>query len=269
MRIHSKFRDYYDSCLGYGIDPNCHYVRHTEEFQNKHKAQKNLKHGKWENVEYKVVQDCPRIAEYFDMFPRYSRGWRGEGDRIEAIRSHLILFCGATYVYLEFEIRPTKSTGINKFHKAFSVNDVDVLIRKYGTKDAKARWSGKESKSQSRYRGKRGDKYYTYSAVDQADVKWLFTNWQGVKHQDILDVHYKTTVPVMKVEGEKLIYNPCLKDLEFFKVVDAFQAFQELSMFISGVLGGQSPKMIEISDEVRIAKHGFDKMSFRKEKETK
>jgi len=40
-------------------------------------------------------------------------------------------------------------------------------------------------------------------------------------------------------------------------------------MYISGVLGGHSPKMIEVSNEVKIHKAGFDKFSFRKDKEEK
>jgi len=55
--------------------------------------------------------------------------------------------------------------------------------------------------------------------------------------------------------------------MEFFKIVDPFTAFQELSMFIGGIMGGKSPIMIEVADKDRIAKHGFDKFSFRKEKQ--
>lgn len=68
------------------------------------------------------------------------------------------------------------------------------------------------------------------------------------------------------IYAEQIILNPVLKEIEFYKKIDSFTAFQELSMFISGIMGGKSPCMIEISNDDKIAKHGFDKYSFRKEK---
>ena len=59
--------------------------------------------------------------------------------------------------------------------------------------------------------------------------------------------------------------NPVLKDLKFYKVFDAFTAFQEIQMFISGVLGIGEKEIIEVADEYKIPQHGFDKWSFRKE----
>ncbi len=37
-----------------------------------------------------------------------------------------------------------------------------------------------------------------------------------------------------------------------------------IQRLFSGILGGSSPKIIEISDHVRKLKHGFDEHSFRK-----
>jgi len=62
-----------------------------------------------------------------------------------------------------------------------------------------------------------------------------------------------------------LIINPILKDYEFYKVVDAFTAFQEISMFIGGVLGVGEKEIIQVDDKYKIPQHGFDKWSFRKE----
>lgn len=55
-----------------------------------------------------------------------------------------------------------------------------------------------------------------------------------------------------------------LKAVQFYKVVDPYAAFQEISMWIGGVLPASGAKMVEVSDIVRIEKHGFDKKtSFR------
>lgn len=59
---------------------------------------------------------------------------------------------------------------------------------------------------------------------------------------------------------------PSLGDMQFAKTVDPFTAFQEISMWVGGVLPHPGPNMVEITDDkVKIAKHGFDVVgSFRK-----
>jgi len=64
---------------------------------------------------------------------------------------------------------------------------------------------------------------------------------------------------------EKFIINPILSQYHFYKVFDSFQAFQEISMFIGGVLGRGEKEIIEVEDKYKIEQHGFDKWSFRKE----
>jgi hypothetical protein len=65
------------------------------------------------------------------------------------------------------------------------------------------------------------------------------------------------------------IINPILKDYEFYKIIDTFTAFQEISMFLGGVLGRGEKEIIEVDDKYKIKQHGFDKWSFRKEPENK
>ncbi len=62
------------------------------------------------------------------------------------------------------------------------------------------------------------------------------------------------------------INQPTLRDIGFAKAVDPYTAFQEISMWIGGVLPKDGPKAVEIVDDViRLQKHGFDHpTSFRK-----
>lgn len=62
---------------------------------------------------------------------------------------------------------------------------------------------------------------------------------------------------------------PELKKIQFYKVVDAYTAFQEISMWVGGTLSYPGNTMITISDKDKIHKHGFDKWSFRKMSEKK
>lgn len=65
--------------------------------------------------------------------------------------------------------------------------------------------------------------------------------------------------------GNEFKVNPfTLKQIGFAKAVDPYTAFQELSMWIGGVLGGVSPEIVTITDNKVLAEnHGFDKFSFR------
>lgn len=56
---------------------------------------------------------------------------------------------------------------------------------------------------------------------------------------------------------------------DFARVVDPYTMFQEISMWVGGILAGSGRPMVEISDEDKIGKHGFDSWSFRKMPEGK
>jgi hypothetical protein len=72
-----------------------------------------------------------------------------------------------------------------------------------------------------------------------------------------------------QIRGDRFpecIMNPHgLKKYGFAKAIDPYTAYQELSMWVGGVLAGESPKMVKITDDkVLIENHGFDKVfSFR------
>lgn len=110
--------------------------------------------------------------------------------------------------------------------------------------------------------------------------------WKGIsikeflsqKPEEVVDIFYEHKAPVFVIKAKErdrwgfsygkprnLILNPRLEDYEFYRLIDPYTAFQEISMYISGVLGIDAPKTVEISDKSKIEKRGFDKWSFRKE----
>jgi hypothetical protein len=58
--------------------------------------------------------------------------------------------------------------------------------------------------------------------------------------------------------------NAKLADFQFFKVMDAYSAYQELDMYLSGILAENEQSMLTVADSVKVQQHGFDKYSFRK-----
>lgn len=63
-----------------------------------------------------------------------------------------------------------------------------------------------------------------------------------------------------------LQYNCCLKELQFMKVKDTQNAYQELVMWHNKRANPEKP-IPQMDDATKIHSHGFDKFSFRKEKQ--
>jgi hypothetical protein len=65
-------------------------------------------------------------------------------------------------------------------------------------------------------------------------------------------------------EDAWLCNSDSLKEFDFIKLVDPVRAFQEISMWVGGVLPKPGNKLVEITDDkIKLAKHGMDKHSFR------
>lgn len=89
-----------------------------------------------------------------------------------------------------------------------------------------------------------------------------------------LNIHYNSPIVVISRIKEWILYQSGyeyvvdvdveLKNYRFQKIVDPYTAFQEISMFVGGVLPQPDKGMVNITDKDRLQQHGFDKWSFRK-----
>ncbi len=78
------------------------------------------------------------------------------------------------------------------------------------------------------------------------------------------ELHTKFDCPLLLINEESITKCPNLRNLGFQRVKDPYTTFQEIDMYISGVMGQKQNPMITISDKSKILKHGFDlKLSFR------
>lgn len=259
MRIISKFHDYYDSVLAYGYDPACVYVRKTERvpWQDRRVCEDKI---------LKQVGDVVAQAASF-VIP----------DTFKSFDPFAILFCGQ----LHFGAHVVIETGwmqSNDGH-AYSVDDVDgfrLLARKpddWADDEKPRRWELKYStatrmlsRRERLFTRENMGNFFKHVELDPAAVHAVHDKFGA----PVIAMSMSGTNHMFRVvqSPAEIVINPVLKKVEFFKKIDPFTAMQDLSCYVSGVMGGQAPKMIEISDEVRIEKHGFDtKQSFRKRKE--
>ena len=259
MLIVKKFHDYYDSAMGsYGIDKTCVYDR-TPFFPS----------DKYEYQEETGLFLTKKIGFTAGPYSYENRSrYTDKNNTLESITPFVIGFCGKTYVGYCFKYN-TPGMYESSYKITYSIED---FLAEYDLKE-------KEKTSHKYYNPqdyKRLVDFYTL--YDNKEHSELFikhktpifvydfaTNLQDTN----VDISYKYNssryFSSWKESKQYLMYNPCLKSYEFYKIFNAAHAFQEIQMYIQGVLGSNEKEIIKISDKDKIAQHGFDKWSFRKE----
>jgi hypothetical protein len=258
MKIIKKFSDYYDSALAYGVDNTIMYKREEKEVEfttgsrNKYSSMK---------------QNCPNYVSFpselknvicetedfliFESWRAKKEVYLEKNKKTAQIKINYLIFCGEVIPYVCF---------------TFSKNYESVNVFAYGYEKLLSELSKYTSqKYMDSFFNSESD-YMSKKTIGQK-IEEMFVYFKG---KDYSSIHHHFECPVLLISGCKLIQNPILKDIDFAKHSDPFATYQALEQYISGVLGGSSPKMIECSDKVKLEAHGFDnKTSFRKGKESK
>jgi hypothetical protein len=242
VRLISKFKDYYDTALVYGIDPTLFYHRELVELVSdipdeiRHKYL-HVNKGAWRSsYETSIWASFPRAWER-----RYGHG----------LVLYVIGFCGVLYPVLKYR----KTSGDEEFFYSCDFDRLRVEVEQDDNLQRSCFHMGS-----GRYRQKTSDwDELMLSVKNLEDVHWLdpFVQFGVPSFVCSLDFHTGR-------ENPKLILNPCLKEYNFPRVKDPYTAFQELSMFLGGVIPRQLPDTVVIGDMDRLVGHGFDKkLSFR------
>lgn len=235
MKIYGKESDYYDSALAYGQDPLCKWTRKFTSYENVTDAEFPKEYfGKtnWSLPENQRVDA--------NLFSLVSSVILGKGFHLA---TGYVFFCGKVYPFVKVEkgfMQPLYFYNIAAFIK-FKENKVPD-------------WGVSPDKSWRRH-----------FITNMKDIKDFFT----APEQTCESLHRVKGIPVYIVTGgEGVQEGGSLKAVSFGKIFDPYTCLQELDMYISGVLGGQSPIMIEIADIDKIVSKGFDVItSFRRSKE--
>lgn len=120
-----------------------------------------------------------------------------------------------------------------------------------------------------------GKRYWDeYSLESESGVKKFFDR----KYPELENLFHKYRTPVFGFQAAgrpcswmkpklygSLVVNPKLKDLQFYKIKDPITAFQDIYMFMSGVIGAPPKPKEKMSDKVLAAAKGHDgPYSFKK-----
>lgn len=218
MRIISKFKDYYDSGIAYGVDPHIVYVRNTDEV----------------SVESNSVRIWPRrfavIGFCGQLFP--CRDWREEDS---SLPKECILF------------------GDNIHTKQITVS-LKTYIGAGGVTRTDKSW--KMTRAGGWHVITNRQEYEEFQAGHFDDLKRFFEK-------------FNTPIFFLKKQrwsdDNKVIINPCLKDLNFAGQFNAMDAFQKISQFVVNLnVKNQMPEMQPSTEKINVMRHGMDKHSFRR-----
>ena len=227
MRIISKFKDYYDSVQSYGYDPSIMYIRKKKEIL-------------YETKEYDDIFEYVKKIMDGLHYLRYDFS-----DMLVFSEICVLLFCNKIYPYIVLTFSDYK-------YHCYSSEEVEDIIKKFYSKNTVNCYMTSK---------------FGCGVNNKTNVDHFFS-YSGKTITNQIDLHFKYNSPIIKISKEKYVeINPVLRYVEFFKIIDTFNTYQEISMFMGGIIGNQKPKVKEIDDKTRLEKHGFNKWSFRKEKE--
>ena len=105
---------------------------------------------------------------------------------------------------------------------------------------------------------------------------WIIDDDWFRSDESFRGISIEKKIPLVVIEqdtrtlrGRKILFvkDDELKHLDFYRRMDAASIYQELAMFIDGIIGSSPPRMEKVSDLTLRDKHGFDEKSFKKEKQ--
>lgn len=230
MKIISKFHDHYDSASAF-YDDSILLKRQSEVIE-----QSDLKI----TLPYKTIQ----------VAASYGRSVVDSMNRIAAI--DFLYFCGKVYPLFSifnssyhFKKVGNGSVRLENRSDAAYFSSIQELINEAEKRDIRF-GSGKYAEDKI--------KKYEQLVKDCLSVE--------IK----ADIFSEVGVPYFMTEGYSIITYPVLKNLTKSFKLDAYGIYQEIEMYMGGVLGSQEKETIEISDKDKRDSKGFDNYSFKKRK---
>lgn len=228
MRIISKFRDFYDAGMAEGQDRSLVFVRHAEQ---------------WGRPSREVVPEKlgPLLRLDQQVNPRHLHFTRPAASLAEVtVQFGLIWFAGRVYPFSGLKSRRVGQILDDAPHFYYTLDSLVAALAACAC----------SLPGEKKGRGMRPRQSFK-AFFDLAGADTLGRD--AYEHQ----------VAVASVFGEYVKLNGKLSEYEFFRQLTAFEAFQELSMFL-GNIAAPDRVPVNVSDRDRIQQHGFDEWSFRK-----
>lgn len=262
MRIISKFIDYYDCGQSFSIDPSLLYFRSPERLVFSEND------GRYSAV-MEACRSVPKCNAVCSFSPAVL-GFCGKLYRVFLAldlesdfpwqHSHGSTLRDLTDAWDEQRSYPefvTSQVAIGRIRSAFEAKayPTDVM------KEARA-WLEEDRKAKpSRFR-LQGDGFGFPLYVRRSEWE---KSTQPISHPAALAVFHMVQAPIFLMKGPVVVTNVTLKDTGFVQLFDPFTAYQEIAMYLGGVLAmpREQPPLTVGGDRIIAQQKGFDDMSFR------
>lgn len=154
----------------------------------------------------------------------------------------IVGFCGKTYIGYIFEYEKIID-GKSTTKRMITYNKNNIIKRLWPGQKEMKKWYNK----------------YSVTMMNE-----FFDKYDRKENHDLFRKHkVPIFVYVEKDREKKFILNPNLKNYKFYRIFATYIAFQEIHMYLSGVLGTQEKDITAVSEKHRIQQRGFNKWSFR------
>lgn len=234
MKIIGKGKDYYDSALRFGHDSGLYFMRSLSVF-------------------FESTRDDLGFAEHtflFDGMPSRSSVRNAKFGKL-ALTPFRVAFCGKLYHGIKTEFWSPDAMhdwdGPAKVDYLYNSDALALLVddTKLGQPEKPQKWDTDAVPGLLAFLDATPPNHHAFF-VGTGEAIVLAETGQGY-------------------HSRQVTINPTLADVAFFKVLDPWQAFQELEMFLGGIAAPENGPPVVIADKDRVTQHGFDKMSFRKQ----
>ena len=243
VRIISPHRDYYDSIMSQGHDDTVIYQRKPEillDIQRESIFKTNLSNP--------LLDKFYPLSSGSHWSPRSGKQWKAEFENVT------VLLAGKAYGGVRVHLSSITGLPSQKSDSFYDRVSLEAHLISHGIATG-----GFEYKRIHWYRNEQSA---NRSVSEQLNFKAF----------PMLDLAIEFNAPVLvclEASNQHVVVlkNTNLKEMQFYKVMDPFTTFQEIDMFISGIMAPENRPMVQIADKYKIQEHGFDKFSFRKPKE--
>ncbi len=235
--IKSNFKDYYDSCVGFGIDKGVVFSRKQEKIRiiDCRKGRSDL-----ENAVHSIEAS---VSALFDQQVALPKGYY---ERI------VVGFCGKLYTGL-----------VSHYYMGEQVfrRDASLMNKVLQTKN---HWVLEDFTPEQLTTNKGDGEYYLGHEKNRAHniADWFKRMGDGLAVENA-KLFFDHGITSFSIHNREVVLNPSLKDIGFSRVVDGVTAFQEVSMHVASLHSSAIKQPEPISDKLKALSKGFNDHSFR------
>ncbi len=236
MRIISKIHDYYDGAMAMGVDTTRVFVR-----------------AKRDRI---YLPDNNTVSTYWDRTPM------GRADPQYTLRFVLVGFCGELYPCVKLIIHNHYSHTHAEEHKyIYDATRLTSLMHNLKNKSYQV-LSDEEFACKWLLREPIMHPYWASHNTEQFINKFTHVFADYSTPYFVVDFPYRTP--------PRCDLMPLLKEYNFYKIKDCYTAYLDIDMFLHNQLCDMdNPHIDPIPDVVKAESKGFNKFSFRKDKQIK